>query len=397
MPQVFSGTVDFGKRCTCTVARTADLIHRAYLQVTLPALAGLATNSAVRWVDKVGHALIQSYWIDIGGQRIDTQYGEWLEIWNQLTIKAEKVSGYNKMIGHVTALHTDATLAPYTLYIPLTFWFCQNIGLSLPLVSLQSHIVSIGVQFAPLSSLIIQANPLDIFNGSLVNASLALDMLYCDVDERRRFAGAQQQMLITQLQTSGSQTLKTTASNMPLSLNHPCKFLVFVAQKSECVAPNINQTFNYTDTLQIRTTTTTFDDTVDNLDAGEIQSLGTVKAIAVGPLSSCCLTLNSYPRFTTRAGTYFNLVQPYQHFTSIPTSPGIYAYSFAVNPESAQPSGSTNFSKIDQAVLQCTFSPTLFLSTISATTVQSAQFRLYAVNVNILKFHQGYGGVGFAN
>lgn len=392
IPAQFTGDVDFGKRCSCTIARNADLLWRTYLQVTLPALTGGIIHSGVRWVDKVGHALIQSYWIDIGGQRVDTQYGEWLEIWNSLTMPATKLHGYNKMIGHVTQLHTDATLSSYTLYIPLLFWFCQNIGLALPLVSLQNHNVTISVQLAPLSALIIQANPADVFTGSIVNACLYVDQIYCDIDERRRFATARQQMLITQLQIGSSQTLTIPTNNLPINLNHPCKCLIFVAQKAECVAANVNQQFNFTDTLQIRDTTALFDESIDNLDAGAIQIVNNVATVAHGPLVSCCLLLNSHQRFDTRTGSYFNYVQPFQHWSNVPSSPGIYAYSFAINPEAAQPSGSTNFSKIDQTVLQCTFSPSLFINAAGSTN-QTAQFRLYALNLNILKVSDGRAGV----
>lgn len=130
--QQFSGSPDFGRRVTCTIARTGDLLNRVYVQATLPKLnSSLGSPGRVRWVDKVGHALIDSYELRIGGQSIDKQYGEWLEIWNQLTLPEAKVMGYNRMIGHVNSLHYDATADDYTVYVPLQFWFCRNPGLSL--------------------------------------------------------------------------------------------------------------------------------------------------------------------------------------------------------------------------------------------------------------------------
>ena len=158
IPQTFSGNVDFGKRVTCTIARNGDLINRIYLEVTLPQVATTASSSAtsvsrVRWVDRVGHALIDSYELLIGGQSIDKQYGEWLEIWTQLSLAPGKLGAYNRMIGHTTALHSDATVNEYTMFIPLQFWFCRNAGLSLPLIALQYHDIKINVQFNPLSAL----------------------------------------------------------------------------------------------------------------------------------------------------------------------------------------------------------------------------------------------------
>lgn len=79
--QVFNGTADFGKRVTCTISRNGDLIHRVYLQVTLPLVeCPVVTNSKTsaydanycfRWVNYVGHILIRNVEVEIGGQRIN--------------------------------------------------------------------------------------------------------------------------------------------------------------------------------------------------------------------------------------------------------------------------------------------------------------------------------------
>ena len=148
IPQTFSGNPDFGKRVTCTIARNGDLINRIYLQVTLPPLSSIPVSSPasrVRWVDRIGHALIDSYELLIGGQSIDKQYGEWLEIWTQLALAPGKLGAYNRMIGHTMSMLSDATSSQYTLYIPLQFWFCRNAGLSLPLIALQYHDIKINV------------------------------------------------------------------------------------------------------------------------------------------------------------------------------------------------------------------------------------------------------------
>ena len=140
--QTFSGSPDFGRKVYCTISRNGDLIHRVYLQVKLPAVTA-ATGSYHRWVNYVGHALIKNVEIEIGGQRIDKHYGDWLHIWNELSQTAGKQQGYQNMVGNVDKLYrpvgagksTPAT----TLFIPLQFWFCRNPGLALPLIALQYH------------------------------------------------------------------------------------------------------------------------------------------------------------------------------------------------------------------------------------------------------------------
>ncbi len=166
--QTFNGQADFGRRVTCTISRNGDLAYRTYVQVTLPEInQGMAVGGAgpvyARWLDFPGEQLISQVEIEIGGQRIDRQYGDWMHIWNQLTMSSEQQRGYYKMIGHTTQLTyiTDPTFADIngpcaatagaaqvcaprnalpetTLYIPLLFWYCRNPGLALPLVALKT-------------------------------------------------------------------------------------------------------------------------------------------------------------------------------------------------------------------------------------------------------------------
>ena len=412
IPQTFSGNPDFGKRVTCTIARNGDLINRIYLQVTLPQVTATPSSSGsaisrVRWVDRVGHALIDSYELLIGGQSIDKQYGEWLEIWAQLSLAPGKLGAYNRMIGHTTALHSDATVNTYTMYIPLQFWFCRNAGLSLPLIALQYHDIKINVQFNPLSALLIQGQlssststgpytdnsptttssgvtPVT-YSGSIQDALLYVDYVYLDTDERRRFAQVSHEYLVDQLQYTGPETISTTNTNITLSLNHPVRALIWVVQSSVWVAANVNQTFNFTSSLQDRTTSTTlFDAPVDLNDAS-----------GSGPLTLCTLVLNGKQRFETRTGDYFNLVQPYQSMPNCPSSPGIYVYAFGLSPSEAQPNGSCNFSRIDSAVLQLQFQ-TSFFPTVD-NTLAPAEVRIYAINHNVLRVMSGMAGLAYSN
>jgi len=163
--QTFSGQADFGRRVTCTISRNGDLAYRTYLQVTLPEINQNVASGDVyaRWLDFVGEQLIAQVEIEVGGQRIDRQYGDWMHIWNQLTLSKEQQAGYYKMIGNTTHLTyiTDpafasvagpcaSTSAPSqvcaprdalpetTLYVPLQFWYCRNPGLALPLIALHT-------------------------------------------------------------------------------------------------------------------------------------------------------------------------------------------------------------------------------------------------------------------
>jgi hypothetical protein len=108
------------------------------------------------------------------------------------------------------------------------------------------------------------------------------------------------------------------------------------------------------------------------------------------PVVTAKLQLNGQDRFSEREGTYFDLVQPYQHHTRSPDT-GINVYSFALRPEEHQPSGTCNFSRIDNATLQ------LVLSNDTIGGDDTAKVRVYATNYNVLRVMSGMGGLAYSN
>jgi hypothetical protein len=309
--QTFNGSVAKGRKVSCTISRNGDLIHRMYLR--------MVTDSTAK-----GLELIKSVEVEIGGQRIDKHYGEWLHIWNELTQTAGHESAYTSM--------TEGTL----MYVPLEFWFCRNPGLALPLIALQYHEVKVNVEFNTVSGV------------ELNEASLFVDYIYLDTDERRRFAQVSHEYLIEQLQFTGDET---AASKIKLNFNHPVKELVWVNKAS-------------------------------GASFGDYQEFGT----------SATLQLNGHERFSSRDAAYFSVVQPYQHHERVPvTKTGntyanaeINVYSFALKPEEHQPSGTCNMSRIDNA--------TLSISGVIAGTIS-----VYAVNYNVLRIMSGMGGLAYSN
>jgi hypothetical protein len=282
--------------------------------------------------------LIEEVSIEIGGQTIDKHYGLWLNIWNELTQTSEKTSGYNDMIGNTSDMYTAnaGTIGAYTMYIPLQFWFCRNPGLALPLIALQYHEVKFNITFKALADLHVTSDGALSTTPSL-EASLFVDYIYLDTDERRQFAQVQHEYLIEQLQFTGAESIAASgAYKSKLALNHPCKELVWVIR--------------------------------DSGDAGADSS----DYVAV---STAKLQLNGQDRFSERKGSYFNLVQPFQHHTCIP-SDGIYVYSFALNPEQHQPSGTVNMSRIDNA-------------TLHINSAGAGNLHVFAVNYNVLRIMAG--------
>jgi len=344
--QTFNGAADFGKRVTCTVSRNGDLMHKVYLQVTVPA------DPSGEYVKNLGQALIKFAEVEIGGQRIDKHYGDWMHIWNELSQEAGKKEGYGLMTGAGSA--SAGISAETDLYIPLEFWFCRNPGLALPLIALQYHEVKINIEFRALSELT------STTGLSLSAASLYVDYIYLDTDERRRFAQVSHEYLIEQVQFTGDESVSSVSNKIKLNFNHPCKELVWVVQRDGSIGNTpAKGRFDYTDGAE-------------------------------NPVLIAKLQLNGHDRFSERMGRYFNLVQPYQHHTNVPKT-GINVYSFGLKPEEHQPSGTCNMSRIDNATLQLT----LTADTVASNT--DAKVRVYATNYNVLRIMSGMGGLAYSN
>lgn len=338
--QNFNGSASWGSRATATISRNGDLITKCYLEATLPEVVG---GGDADWCDSVGHKLIKEVELEIGGQLIDRHYAEWLEIWSELTLPAEKAGGYADMVGKSDFRGKDTTpKSGDTVFVPLQFFFCRNPGLALPLIAMQYHEVKLTFQFESGLNCV-----KDGVAPAHISPELWVDYVYLDTDERRRFAQVQHNMLIDQLQYNGGSVNNT----MELSFNHPCKELIWVRQ-------GVESGFDF--------------------DCGTNNVQG-------GPIESAMLKLNGHDRFEKRKGSYFHLVQPYQHHTRCPRK-YIYCYSFALSPEEHQPSGSCNFSRIDNSRL-----------ILESENGKDGTNKVFAVNYNVLRIQSGMAGLAFSN
>lgn len=355
--QTFSGAVDFGRKVSATVSRNADLIHKTYLEIDLPALSNGGAGT-IAWVRNIGNVIIKEVSVSIGGSQIDKHYGQWLHIWNELTQTAEHVNTYKEMIGDTAVLTTGAASIPAaTISVPLQFWFNRNVGLALPLIALAYHEVKFDIEFRPFSECYQASSAATPPTPTLANASLWINYIYLDTAERRQFAQITHEYLIEQLQFQGAESVSQVAVRQRLTFNHPTKELVWVVQPDANVASvasahvDANRWTDFTD--------------------------GSTPYAGADPLVDAKLQLNGHDRFATRKAAYFNLQQPYDHHTNGPAV-GIYVYSFALEPESHQPSGSINMSRIDNATMQ-----------MSLASSASSQVYMYATNYNILRIMSG--------
>ena len=441
-PQYFKTTPDFGRKCSVNIGKNADLMGMTYIYVELPHIQMENfnnNNKKFSWVQKIGLALINYVEIEIGGYIIDRHYGDWLNIWNELSTSNGVKKSYNKMIGNIIELtNYSLTKSIYKLYIPLSFWFCQDNGLTLPLIALKNTDIKIHVEFNDIdlcyklspsyyinildniclfepgerfyqiyqndkiigefiyfdvitqqlyynpikgkiiipstandtklkligekSNNIINITPNTViiknedyfkFNKpSILNSYLLINYVYLDNNERLNFINNDHEYVIQTITSIPEQIISTINSIYKLPLTNPTKMLIWrgVMQSNK----NSNNHFDYT---------------YDNENI----------------INKCLLIINSVNRMELNSIEYYTTLQNYQYNFSNYQN-GLYTFSFALNPKDLQPSGSLNFSKIEDAYLQFQMNNIINYQNPVSIKCYAIQYNLIKISLGILHF-----------
>jgi hypothetical protein len=466
IPQNFLHPPNFGRRVSSVLSRNGDLIRKIHLVIDLPSIPVFKDGQDIdlitkfAWVRRIGYALIKTVDIEIGGELIDRQYGDWLNIWHELTLSNKQ--NLDEILGNIKEL-TDFTNGKktYRLMIPLKFWFNRVAGLALPIVSLQynhikinlelndfdnchvispTHYIEVGnalvnfeqyeylVQTVNGQTAIAQFNHFDILNKrlyftrisnnafqaistgdadrvapetygiigtktrfialpatgsvekihknrsvdfdtiSIKNCFLLVEYAFLDDEERIRFSRARHEYLIEQLVYNGEETVDGLHQSFKIGFTQACKEVIWVSQLNLVKKASINDSFNYTDSP------------IRDYHTGELKGKNIILEETI--------LFNGHDRITMRDSAYFNYLQPYQHHSHSP-SEGINVYSFCIHPENHQPSGTANFSKIDNVDLRILVSPDINLD-------NTAVIRIYGIVYNILRVSNGVSGLVFA-
>lgn len=366
----FDGIHKTGQKLQCKLERVGDMVHQIYLRFKLPSLQLIQgeDNLYTSWVNSIGYVLINYIEIQIGNKVIDRQYGQWMDIWSELTTPDDKRDALYNMIGKSNFFTNSTQNGPLDLYVPLQFWFCKNIGDALPLVAIQHQDIRINVQLKSFN-LLYTSNDFSQAEQVLPSMiefdqiSLLVNYIFLDTDERRYFAQSNHFYLIEQLQMSKqSLDINEEINIIELPFNHPVKELIWVFQGQK--VKNLRQWTNYS--------------------GDPITLLGSEPK---PPIIDAIIRFEGVERFEIREERYFRVVLPWKYHTAVPTDNFIYIYSFSENPEKTQPSGSANFSRLDRATLHV------------RTNNQKDEFdcTVYALNYNIFRIVGGITGIMFAN
>lgn len=370
-----TGQASWGTKHSAILTRYADLVSSGYIEVELaPEAAGveLIYESPFGATRKAGFNLVKYVELDIGGQIIDRQYGEFMYLWSTLAYSFDGRRAMDTMAN--TTLTTNGQCGPTgrpfrqnLTYIPLMFFFCRNPGAALPLIALQYHEVKINIMWND-AKLIYKPDITASLSSGPAQANLLIDYIYLDVEERRRMAQESHEYLIEQTQFNEDKGLTSSQNRIDLTFNHPVKELIWVTQRS------YRRNCRFIDGVTVSTTSYT------PLEYDPI-------------IYDCNLQLNGQDRMQSLPGDYFQNVQLFQHHSG-EISSGVYMYSFAIKPEEHQPSGTCNFSRIDSATLVFNVDGNY---PISNTDVENCDMRVYAINYNILRVMSGMGGLAYSN
>lgn len=449
--QYFKNTPDFGRRVTVNISKNADLLGQCYINVTLPDIiqsnhSVLPQNiKKFAWVKKIGLALIKTVDLEIGGIMIERHYCDWLNIWYELTVPISKQISYNKMIGNIDILTTFTNgKKSYNLNIPLNFWFCQDSGLALPLIALSHNDIKIHVEFNDFSSTFIESpthyikvnepfclfiygelikqnvdnivaigkfiyydninqyvyynklkgdflipttnNNRYVITGlqtnfetnitpnsllikdesyfrfnipSIIDAYLLVNYIYLDNEERFNFLNKSHQYLIPMIQNVSEQVFYSSNISYKIPFTNPSKIIFWRAQLNSNFISN--DLFNYT-LFPITNDQTTI---IDNES----------------------IVINSIDRMQSSNIQLYTHLQIYNN-NYVSSQNGIHMFSFSLTPKDYQPSGSLNFSQVDDTFIQMSLNKKInYQNTIN--------IKAYNLHYNLFKISNGLGGLGF--
>ncbi len=375
--QTVNGTAANSGRVSVTIARNGDLVSEMYVE--LKSKSGLATSTADPSTEDacwVAERAIKDVELSVGGQRIDKTYQKFWRLYSELYLDESKKASWGKM----------TTAVDGQVFLPLIFFFNRNPGLALPLIALQYHEVRLDFDLS------------DQFDSHTDGSTFKVfaNYIYLDTEERRRFAQKGHEYLIEQVQHTGvdSVTASGGTKQVRLSYNHLVKELVWALSTGDTQQGLWNFTKHKTAgeiVLESNASAMVSDVLVPTALSGApmLSTAGTVPLTeeAAGTIDTFKLVLNGQDRMKEQSGKYFNQLQPYQHHTGSPYA-GIYSYSFALKPEEHQPTGSCNFSRIDNAQVAIK---------TKAGNADATNLHMFAINYNVLRIQSGMGGLAFSN
>lgn len=384
------------------------------------------------WIRNLGYNMINYVSILINGQEIVRHTGEWMKLYATLKMDANKKAVLDDMIGNIPELYDPAnafdrmnqyphaissstknaepSIPGRTLRIPLHFWFCENVGAALPLIALQNSEVEIvveltniyklftvldvrdasstfGTRIAPDSSSNVftinrflspplYANPtapISVQNPNLTTWKLdpfiEANYIFLSDAEMVHIAKTEHSFIFNQVDQVQTYGQYGASNDLELTMRNLCTRVVWVGQRSDRALQNDFDNYtNWTDPIKPPLSSTTLVNMTPWYSSGVTQGTSISQRDI---LLESAIILDGKERFSTKSTGFFSKLQPYKHHTgkAITDIPGVYAYSFALDNHTTQPSGHMNGSMFNKTILRNTYVQPPLTSAVTAATV----------------------------
>ena len=357
--QSFNNAPGFGRKLNCLLVRAGDLAANMWLEVSL-------TKSGPTFY--AAEALLQEVYFTVGASTFDKHFPLWMRAYDEMYRTAEEKQAYRRCVDFAPE---DPIGCRKKFYVPLLFTFNRFVGSALPIIGLEFHDLQMFVNLSQPPQGVDATQPPEV--------TLWIDYVFLESVERDKFAKENHEYLIDQVQYTGPEnatlsTSSTKSQQVRLNLNHPVKSLLWAL-------------------------------------GGNGHGVWTAGPAGVhndsyAPLMSSKLTLNGSDRYAVRDGAYFNQVQPFQTEGGYPAA-GLYTYNFGLKPRDFQPSGTCNFSRIENATMLFTWKQ-IATGATAASDIKSQQYvpaaaaalgdlNIFAWNLNIFRVGAGMGGIAYVS
>jgi hypothetical protein len=426
---VSQGAMNFNRRSKFKFMNVAELVCGGYIEVVLPEITAPASATAtdvndvnyIAWVHSIGIYIFQEIEFVVNNVKVDIHYPQFLDMWSRLTVSEDKKRGWNDMIGEVNLITTFghngsvypnqfdkevpqnmAITKPQTkIMLPLQFWFCKDYSQALPVGLLLFSDIYINVQFEAASNLYMRyhtddsaggiflidqfapGSPTDITSPSIVEAKLYMDYVFLEDEARERLASKAIFYVINQVKTNGSVPVTGSTINYKLPFVMPVIELIFGIQEDAAVAAGVKR-YDWWDRYRGNNHGINTAIPASGLYAQQLPD---------SPITNATLKIMASDRFTVRDWLYWGRYQPYLHHTRIPTTRGIFLFSFALYPEEHLASGAINLSHADNNYLNITFNQAIGKDTTTGACGignVTGLMHIYARNHNYIYMDGGY-------
>jgi hypothetical protein len=403
------GKANWGNTVRFYIQKQGDLLYGLYLIVKLPKLSVENINGItpsenennpnspyrIKYTDYIGDVLIEKISLYFNGQLIDEQYGDYMQLYTDLYI-----SDWNRkaMLGLDDYLNSpNLKINPEYIYVPLNFWFCNNIESPLPIISMQNTEIYIDIKFRKFSecytilkkdtgsNLYFQQN-LTHPEVPLEEVKLQANFYYLDLEERKLMAEKEWNILITQAQKRTTELKNSTI--LEIDFNHVIKDLFFYLRPTKHKV--YGDYFNFT-------TKSTYPpvELYEQLTQPNLWALEPRRHL----LSRARILFNGIERVEWRDAKYYYNMQNYENYqNTIKTH--VYLYSFNVDPTRFSNNNGCNFSRLDNAQLQVEVQQNAFVVENGPPqklypTYDNFELVCFATNFNILVIKGGLAGVKY--